>query len=128
MSRHLMARFRHLRTAMPSRTVTVGSDGGLHARPASIVTDAVLHHQMHNNAGPVTLSVEGQPPVDASHFMSVMGMEAFKGTPVTVSADNEDAMHEVADIIAHNHDRDKSYYNKFTPFSFDQLYEDDDEF
>jgi phosphocarrier protein len=109
------------RTAMPSRTVTVGTDGGLHTRPSSIITDAVLNA----NAGPVTLSMKGHPPVDASRFMDVMDMGALKGTPITVSADNEDVMHQVADIVAHNHDKDKSYYNRFPPMAFDQMYDED---
>ena len=45
---------------MPSKTVTVGSAIGLHARPAAIIAEAVV------NAGvPVTLSMDGGEPVDA---------------------------------------------------------------
>ena len=45
---------------MPSKTVTVGSSIGLHARPAAIIAEAVV------NAGvPVTLALDGGEPVDA---------------------------------------------------------------
>ena len=45
---------------MPSKTVTVGSAVGLHARPAAVISEAVV------NAGvPVTLALDGGDPVDA---------------------------------------------------------------
>lgn len=114
------------RTAMPSRTVPVGTQGGLHTRPSSIITDAVLNANMTGNPGQVTLAMEGQPPVDASKFMDVMSLGALRGTPITVSSDNEALMHQVADIVAHDHDTDKSYYNRFPPMAFDQMYDDDE--
>ena len=45
---------------MHTKTVIVGSSIGLHARPAAIISEAVV------NAGvPVTLTLEGGEPVDA---------------------------------------------------------------
>ena len=42
---------------MPSKTVTVGSAVGLHARPAAVISEAVV------NAGvPVTLALDGGDP------------------------------------------------------------------
>lgn len=114
------------RTAMPSRTVPVGTRGGLHTRPSSIITDAVLHANMTGNPGKVTLSMEGQPPVDASSMFNVMNLGALHGTPITVSSDNEALMHQIADIVAHDHDTDKSYHNRFPPLAYDQLYDEDD--
>ncbi len=52
---------------MPSKTVTVGSAIGLHARPAAIIAEAVV------NAGvPVTLSMDGGEPVDAGSALMIM--------------------------------------------------------
>jgi phosphocarrier protein len=109
------------RTAMPSRTVNVGTQGGLHTRPSAIITDAVSHA----NAGTVTLAMEGQPPVDASSFFNVMNLGAPRGTPITVSSDNEDLMHQIADIVAHDHDTDKTYHNRFPSVAYDQFEEDE---
>lgn len=112
------------RTAMPSRTVNVGTKGGLHSRPSAIITDAVLNANMSGNPGKVTLSMEGQPPVDASSMFNVMNLGATRGTPITVSSDNETLMHQIADIVAHDHDTDKSYHNRFPSLAYDQWYDE----
>ena len=46
---------------MPSKTVTVGSAVGLHARPAAVISEAVV-----NSGVPVTLALDGGDPVDAA--------------------------------------------------------------
>ena len=46
---------------MPSKTVTVGSAVGLHARPAAIISEAAGELDSE-----VTLAVPGEEPVDAS--------------------------------------------------------------
>ncbi|AIY44290.1 HPr family phosphocarrier protein [Mycolicibacterium fortuitum] len=79
---------------MPSKTVTVGSAIGLHARPAAIIAEAVL------NAGvPVTLSMDGGEPVDAGSALMIMTLGAAKGAQVTVDSDDADALAAVAGLV-----------------------------
>ncbi|ALI23933.1 MULTISPECIES: HPr family phosphocarrier protein [Mycolicibacterium] len=79
---------------MPSKTVTVGSAIGLHARPAAIIAEAVL------NAGvPVTLSMDGGEPVDAGSALMIMTLGAAKGAQVTVDSDDADALATVAGLV-----------------------------
>lgn len=79
---------------MPSKTVTVGSAVGLHARPAAIIAEAVV------NAGvPVSLSMDGGEPVDAGSALMIMTLGAEKGAQVTVSADDADVLAKVAELV-----------------------------
>ncbi|MGV9797634.1 HPr family phosphocarrier protein [Mycobacterium sp. NPDC003449] len=79
---------------MPSKTVTVGSAIGLHARPAAIIAEAVV------NAGvPVTLSVDGGDPVDAGSALMIMTLGAGNGAQVTVASDDADALATVAGLV-----------------------------
>ena len=65
---------------MHTKTVIVGSAIGLHARPAAIISEAVV------KAGvPVTLSVDGGEPVDAGSALMIMTLGAEKGTKVVVT-------------------------------------------
>jgi len=79
---------------MPSKTVTVGSAIGLHARPAAIIAEAVV------TAGvPVTLSLDGGEPVDAGSALMIMTLGAAKGAQVTVESDDEAALQTVVDLV-----------------------------
>ncbi|OKH62838.1 HPr family phosphocarrier protein [Mycolicibacterium goodii] len=79
---------------MPSKTVTVGSAVGLHARPAAIIAEAVV------NAGvPVTLSMDGGEPVDAGSALMIMTLGAEKGAQVTVSCDDSAVLDKVAELV-----------------------------
>lgn len=79
---------------MPSKTVTVGSAIGLHARPAAIIAEAVV------NAGvPVTLSMDGGDPVDAGSALMIMTLGAGNGAQVTVTSDDADALATVAGLV-----------------------------
>lgn len=79
---------------MPSKTVTVGSAIGLHARPAAIIAEAVV------NAGvPVTLSMDGGEPVDAGSALMIMTLGAANGAQVTVESDDADALATVAGLV-----------------------------
>jgi phosphocarrier protein HPr len=79
---------------MPSKTVTVGSAIGLHARPAAIIAEAVV------NAGvPVTLAVAGGEPVDAGSALMIMTLGAENGTEVTVESDDAAALDTVAGLV-----------------------------
>ena len=67
---------------MPTRTAVVGSRAGLHARPASLLVQAVTASGL-----PVTLSLEDRGPVDARSILLVMGLGARHGDRVVLSLD-----------------------------------------
>lgn len=80
---------------MHTKTVIVGSAIGLHARPAAIISEAVV------NAGvPVTLTLEGGEPVDAGSALMIMTLGAEKGTQVTISCDDDAVLAQVAELVA----------------------------
>lgn len=79
---------------MPSKTVTVGSSVGLHARPAAIISEAVV------NAGvPVTLALDGGEPVDAGSALMIMTLGATNGASVTVAADDQAVVDAIAELV-----------------------------
>lgn len=79
---------------MPSKTVTVGSAVGLHARPAAIISEAVV------NAGvPVTLAVDGGDPVDAGSALMIMTLGADKGAQVTVDTADAAVLETIAALV-----------------------------
>lgn len=79
---------------MPSKTVTVGSAAGLHARPAAVIAEAVV------NAGvPVTLSLDGGDPVDAGSALMIMTLDAGNGAQVTVEADDAAVLEQIAALV-----------------------------
>ena len=80
---------------MPSKTVAVGSAVGLHARPAAVISEAVV------NAGvPVTLALAGGESVDAGSALMIMTLGAAKDTEVTIESDDADALAKVAELVA----------------------------
>ena len=79
---------------MPSKTVTVGSAVGLHARPAALIAEAV------GKAGvPVTLATPGGNPVDAGSPLMIMTLGAKKGAEVEVSSEDEAVLAEIAGMV-----------------------------
>ena len=79
---------------MPSKTVTVGSSVGLHARPAAVISEAVV------NAGvPVTLSLDGGDPVDAGSALMIMTLGAGSGASVTVETDDPAVLEQIAELV-----------------------------
>lgn len=78
---------------MPSKTVTVGSSVGLHARPAALIAAAAGEYD-----DDITLSVDGNA-VDAASSLLIMTLGAEKGHEVTVTSDNEEAMEKIAHMI-----------------------------
>ena len=84
---------------MHTKTVIVGSAIGLHARPAAIISEAVV------KAGvPVTLSMNGGEPVDAGSALMIMTLGAGNGALVTVDSDDEAAMRKIADLVVQDLD------------------------
>ncbi|MFC9477147.1 HPr family phosphocarrier protein [Nocardia sp. NPDC056952] len=81
---------------MSTRTVIVGSEVGLHARPAAKLTQAV------QAAGvPVRISLRGGEPVDAASVLAVMTLGARHGAEVTLHAEGADAvLDQLAELIA----------------------------
>ena len=84
---------------MPSKTVTVGSAIGLHARPAAVISEAVV-----NSGAQVTLAIDDREPVDAGSALMIMTLGAGNGAQVTVASDDETALAIVADLVAQDLD------------------------
>ena len=85
------------------RTVVIGSDSGLHARPAAVFVKAAAAAPV-----PVTIRVGDGKPVPARSMLSVLSLGAHKGTEVTLEAEGgEDAaraVDELAALLARNLD------------------------
>jgi phosphocarrier protein HPr len=80
---------------MPTRTVSVGSAVGLHARPAAVIA------QVAGDTGvPVTLATAGGEPVDAGSALMIMTLGAGHGDEVTVESESQEAVDVVADLVA----------------------------
>lgn len=82
---------------MASKTVTVGSAVGLHARPASIVADAAAEYD--DDIELVKVGGDDDEPADAASAMMIMALGAENGDQVTVISDNEAAVEEIAALI-----------------------------
>ena len=71
---------------MTTRSVTVASAVGLHARPAATFTRAAA------GAGiPVTIGVPGRDPVNAASVLAVMTLGIGHGQEVTLHAEGDGA-------------------------------------
>jgi phosphocarrier protein len=79
---------------VPSRTVVVASEVGLHARPAATFTRAAAASGI-----PVRLQVAGGEPVDAASMLAVMTLGVGHGQEVVLSAEGERS-EEVLDSLA----------------------------
>lgn len=87
---------------MEQRTVVVGSDIGLHARPAALFVRAAVAAPV-----PVTIRLGDGRPVSARSMLSVLSLGARKGAQVTLEADGEHAdraVDELAALLAGNLD------------------------
>jgi phosphocarrier protein HPr len=80
---------------MPSKTVTVGSAVGLHARPAALIAEAVS-----KSGVPVTLATPGGNAIDAGSPLMIMTLGAKKGAEVVVSSDDDVVLGQIADMVA----------------------------
>lgn len=79
---------------MSTKTVTVGSAVGLHARPAAIIAE-----KAGELGSAVTLGVSGGFPVDASSALMIMTLGAKKGDEVEVSGDDDEAVATIAALV-----------------------------
>lgn len=85
-----------------SKTVTIGSRVGLHARPASLFVQAAMREPV-----PVTIAKVGGEPVDARSILLVLGLDVRGGTEVVLSAEGEGAdtaLDELATLLAQDLD------------------------
>ena len=71
---------------MASRTVTIASSVGLHARPAALFVEAAT-----NTGLDVEISKDGDEPVDATSILGVMALGAKHGEEVTLTAEGDGA-------------------------------------
>ncbi|ACV06702.1 HPr family phosphocarrier protein [Kytococcus sedentarius] len=79
---------------MASKTVTVGSAVGLHARPAAVIAAAAGEVEAD-----VQIALAGGDPVDASSSLMIMTLGAEQGAEVTVTSDDEAAVEKVAALV-----------------------------
>lgn len=84
---------------MATKTVTVGSSIGLHARPAGIIAEAAVEASV-----PVTLAIDGGEPVDAGSSLMIMTLGAEQGASVTVECDDESVLTHIADLVVQDLD------------------------
>lgn len=80
---------------MATKTVTVGSSVGLHARPAATIAEAAAAA-----GAPVTLAVAGGEPVDAGSSLLIMTLGAGPGTEITVESPDEAVLEQIAALVA----------------------------
>lgn len=82
---------------MASKTVTVGSSVGLHARPASLIAEAAAEFDEE-----ILLTLVGSDDdeeTDASSSLMIMALGAENGDQVTVTSDNAEAVEKIAALI-----------------------------
>lgn len=85
---------------MASRTVTVGSTVGLHARPAAVIAEAADNYEEEV----VVRLADGEGEADATSALEIMALGAEQGDTVTVVSDNAEAVEKIASLIAQNLD------------------------
>ena len=79
---------------MPTKTVTVGSSVGLHARPAQLIAEAAEALEAE-----VLIGIPGDEPVDASSSLMIMTLGAGPGDQVEVSSDDQEALDTIAALV-----------------------------
>lgn len=82
---------------MASKTVTVGSAVGLHARPASLIAEAASEYD--DDIFLTLVGSDDDEETDASSSLMIMALGAENGDKVTVTSDNAEAVDKVAALI-----------------------------
>jgi phosphocarrier protein HPr len=80
---------------VPERTVKVGSSVGLHARPATIFTQAAAKQPVK-----VTIGKPGGNAVDARSVLFVLGLDVRGGEDVILSAEGDGAEQALDELEA----------------------------
>ncbi len=88
---------------MASKTVTVGSTVGLHARPATLIADAAAEYDEEILIELVD-GDDDDEPADAASSLMIMALGAEHGDRVTVTSDDADAVEKIAALIERNLD------------------------
>ena len=86
---------------MHTTTVTVGSSVGLHARPASIISEAAAELDSE-----VLIGLPGSPGVDAGSSLLIMTLGAGHGDAVEVSGEVEADVAAIAALVVQDLDAD----------------------
>lgn len=85
-----------------TRTVTIASPHGLHARPAKMFVQAA------KDAGiAITIAKDGGKAIDAGSILSVLALGAVHGDTVTLTAEGDNAaavLDELQTILETDHD------------------------
>ncbi|MFC6383348.1 HPr family phosphocarrier protein [Nesterenkonia lacusekhoensis] len=84
-----------------SRTVTVASSSGLHARPAKLFVEAV-----QGTGSTITLA-KGEKSVNAASILTVLSLGVEKGDEVTLTAEGgeeEQALDTLEQFLTTDHD------------------------
>ena len=88
---------------MVSKTVTVGSTVGLHARPATIIAEAAGEYDED-----IYLAILGEEdeedPTEAASSLMIMALGAEHGDQVVVTSENAEAVEAIAALIEKNLD------------------------
>lgn len=82
---------------MASKTVTVGSSVGLHARPAAIIAEAADGYD--DEILLALVDGDDDEGVDAASSLMIMTLGAEKGAQVIVTSDNAEAVEKIAALI-----------------------------
>ena len=69
---------------MATRTATIASSGGLHARPCSVFAQAVIATGLR-----VRIAKDGLPPVDARSILGLLTVGAKHGDTVELHAEGD---------------------------------------
>lgn len=91
---------------MAERTAIIGSDAGLHARPAAILAEAAASQTVEITID--LLNDSAYEAGNASSAPSLISLRAGKGDTVVLRADGkgaEQVPEELAAVLEHNHDQ-----------------------
>ena len=80
---------------MATRTVTIASSVGLHARPAALFVEAASGTGLD-----VEIAKPGEDPVDATSILGVMALGARHGEEVVLTAEGEGADETLDSLVA----------------------------
>lgn len=87
---------------MASKTVTVGSAVGLHARPAALIAQAASASDT-----PVTLAAPGGTAIDAGSALMIMTLGAARGDQIIVESDDANLVDQIADLVGQDLDAEQ---------------------
>jgi len=79
---------------MSQRTVVIASRVGLHARPASLFTQAVAA-----SGAQVTIGEPGGPTMDASSILMVMALGIGHGEEVVLESEDEGVLDQLVSLL-----------------------------